>query len=89
MSEGVAYEDDSTDDSGELDAELWNQVKDGVEALFGGDVDITVYEYSDHLDVRVLPNGGVADIEAKHGVTLVPYTACRLTIRKDESSTHG
>jgi menaquinone-dependent protoporphyrinogen IX oxidase len=84
LTNGVATQDDSTDERGALDAELWSEVRDDVEALFGGDVDITVYEYADHLDVRVLPNGAVKEIEAKHDVKLVPYTACKLTIRKDD-----
>ena len=68
----------------QVTSELWNEVRDDVEAIFGAGVDFTVYEYDDHLDVRVMPNGALADVEEAHDVRLVPYTACRLTIRKDQ-----
>jgi hypothetical protein len=68
--------------NGELASGLWKMIKDDVEALFGPDVDFTVYEYADHLDVPAMPNEAVADVEETHDVQLVPYTACRMTVRK-------
>ena len=74
--------------SPETDAELsdlWPQIKADVTDTFGDDVDVTVTEYDDHLDVRIMPNGAVEEIEAEHeGLTVVPYNACQMTIRTDD-----
>jgi hypothetical protein len=69
----------------DLDAPaLWTEIQDEVTAVFGDDVELTVTEYDDHLDVRVMPNGAVSEIEAEHdGITIVPYKACQMTIRTD------
>jgi hypothetical protein len=65
--------------------ELWPQIEADVTDTFGEDVDVTVTEYDDHLDVRIMPNGAVEEIEAEHeGLTVVPYNACQMTIRTDD-----
>ena len=86
MSQGVDDAESSGVERGDeqIASELWNEVRSDVEALFGSGVEFTVYEYDDHLDVRVMPNGAVTDVEEAHDVRLVPYNACRLTIRKDQ-----
>lgn len=61
---------------------LWENVREDVEELFGDNVDITIEDYGNHLDVRVIPNGEVSEIASKHDVEIVPYNACRMTIRK-------
>lgn len=65
--------------------ELWTEIQDDVTDAFGSDVEVTVKEYEDHLDVRIMPNGAVSALEAEHeDLTIVPYNACQMTIRKDE-----
>jgi hypothetical protein len=56
-----------------------------VTAAFGHDIDLTVTEYDDHLDVGVMPNGALSGIEIEHDeLTVVPYTAYQMTIRTDD-----
>jgi hypothetical protein len=65
-------------------SDLWPAIEADVTDTFGDDVDVTVTEYDDHLDVRIMPNGAVEEIEAEHeGLTVVPYNACQMTIRTD------
>jgi hypothetical protein len=70
----------------DLDAgDLWTKIQEDVTAVFGDDVELTVTEYDDHLDLRVMPNGAVSEIEAEHdSITIVPYNACQMTIRTDD-----
>lgn len=64
--------------------ELWDEIEADVVEAFGEDAEISVYPASDHLDVRVLPRSVEADIEARHdGVEVVPYTAFRMTVRRE------
>lgn len=64
--------------------ELWTKIQDDVTEVFGDDADVTVTEYENHLDVRVMPNRAVSQLEAEHeDLTIVPYNACQMTIRKD------
>ena len=73
----------SETDSGLLD--LWPAIEEDVTSRFGEDVEVTVTEYDDHLDVRIMPNGAVEEIEAEHeDLTVVPYNACQMTIRTEE-----
>jgi hypothetical protein len=66
-------------------SDLWPAIEADVTDTFGDDVDVTVTEYDDHLDVRIMPNGAVEEIEAEHeGLTVVPYNACQMTIRTDD-----
>jgi hypothetical protein len=69
-----------------LDAsDLWTEIQEDVTAVFGDDVELTVTEYEDHLDLRLMPNGAVSEIEAEHdSITIVPYNACQMTIRTDD-----
>jgi hypothetical protein len=56
-----------------------------VTAAFGHDVDLTVTEYDDHLEVGVMPNGAISGIETGHDeLTVVPFTACQMPIRTDD-----
>ena len=65
--------------------DLWTEVQPDVESLFGDDVNVTVREYDDYVDVRVLPNGAVEKLEDEHDdLRVVPYNACQMTIRKEE-----
>ena len=65
--------------------DLWPAIEEDVTSRFGEDVEVTVTEYDDHLDVRIMPNGAVEEIEAEHdGLTVVPYNACQMTIRTEE-----
>ena len=65
--------------------DLWTEVQTDVESLFGDDVNVTVREYDDYVDVRVLPNGAVEKLEDEHDdLRVVPYNACQMTIRKEE-----
>jgi len=74
-------------DKGEESSELWNEICEEVKALFGEDVDVTVKDYSNHIDVRIVPNDAVAELEAEHeDLTVVPYNACQMTIRKDDGA---
>ena len=74
--------------SSETDAglyDLWPAIEEDVTSRFGEDVEVTVTEYDDHLDVRIMPNGAVEEIEAEHdGLKVVPYNACQMTIRTEE-----
>jgi hypothetical protein len=66
-------------------SDLWPAIEEDVTSTFGEDVDVTVTEYDDHLDVRIMPNGAVEEIEAEHeDLTVVPYNACQMTIRTDD-----
>ena len=77
-------------DEDEESSELWNEVGKDVKALFGEDVDVTVKDYSNHIDVRIVPNGAVAELEDEHEeLTVVPYNACQLTIRKESNGVDG
>ena len=72
------------DDDEEQSSELWEEIGDDVTAMFGDDVDVTVKDYSNHIDVRIVPNGAVDELEAEHDdLNIVPYNACQMTIRKD------
>ena len=74
------------DDEEQL-SELWEEIGDDVTAMFGDDVDVTVKDYSDYIDVRIVPNGAVDELEAEHeNLTVVPYNACQMTIRKDDAA---
>ena len=65
--------------------DLWPAIEEDVTSRFGEDVEVTVTEYDDHLDVRIMPNGAVEEIEAEHeDLTVVPYNACQMTIRTEE-----
>jgi hypothetical protein len=71
----------------EQSSELWEEIGDDVTAMFGDDVDVTVKDYSNHIDVRIVPNGAVDELEAEHeDLTVVPYNACQMTIRKDDTA---
>ena len=73
----------SETDAGMLD--LWPAIEEDVTSRFGEDVEVTVTEYDDHLDVRIMPNGAVEAIEAEHeDLTVVPYNACQMTIRTED-----
>jgi citrate lyase gamma subunit len=64
---------------------LWSEIESDVQALFGDDIDVTVREYDEYVDVRILPNGAVDALEAQHEeLTIVPYNACQMTIRKQQ-----
>jgi hypothetical protein len=81
----TASDTEDTDADEEHSSALWEDVSDDVEALFGDDVDITVKDYDNHLDVRIVPNGAVEKLEAEHeNLTVVPYNACQMTIRKEK-----
>ena len=74
-----------TNDGDSDAATLWNEIESDVEALFGDDVDVTVREYDEYVDVRILPNGAVDALQAQHEeLTIVPYNACQMTIRKEQ-----
>ena len=74
-------------DEDEESSELWNEIGEDVKTLFGEDVDVTVNDYSNHIDVRIVPNDAVAELEAEHeDLTVVPYNACQMTIRKDDEA---
>ena len=52
------------------------------------DVDVTVKDYTDYIDVQIVPNGAVDELEAGHDdLNVVPYNACQMTIRKAECET--
>jgi len=73
-------EDDDLEANG-----VWAEIEEEVTAAFGDDVDVTVTEYDDHLDVRLMPNGALSEIEAEHdSLRIVPYNACQMTIRTDD-----
>ena len=73
----TASDTEDTDADEEHSSALWEDVSD--------DVDITVKDYDNHLDVRIVPNGAVEKLEAEHeNLTVVPYNACQMTIRKEK-----
>jgi hypothetical protein len=52
-------------------------VRTDVKSLFGDDVDITVREYGNYVDARILPNGAVEKLEDEHDdLGVFPYNAC-------------
>jgi len=77
--------DTNEGDDEEQSSKLWEEIGDDVTAMFGDDVDVIVKEYSNHINVRIVPNGAVAELEAKHeDLTVVPYNACQMTIRRED-----
>lgn len=74
-----------TQDTPHEPTDLWTDIEDDVRSLFGEDVEVTVREYSDHLDVRIMPDDAVASLEAEHdGLNCVPYNAFQMTVRPEE-----
>jgi hypothetical protein len=65
------------------ESELPSIIREELAAQFGENADITVYDVGDHLDIRVLPNDVKDDLESEHDLTVVPYNALRLTVRRD------
>jgi hypothetical protein len=81
----MATNESDAGDDGEGSSELWNEIGEDIKALFGDDIDVTVKEYSNHIEIRIVPNGAVAELEAEHDdLTVVPYNACKMTIRKED-----
>jgi hypothetical protein len=75
------------DGNEEQSSELWEEIGDDIMAMFGDNVGVTVKEYSNHIDVRIVPNGAVDEPEAEHeDLTVFPYNACQMTIRKDDTA---
>jgi len=75
---------DAADETGPS-SQLWSEIEDEVIEVFGDQVDVTVKEFENHLDVRIMPNGAVDELEAEHeDLTIVPYNACQMAIRKDD-----
>jgi hypothetical protein len=83
--ESIMTASDTEDTDEEHSSALWEDISDDVKALFGDNVDISVKDYDNHLDVRIVPNGAVEELKAEHeDLTVVPYNACHLTIRKEK-----
>jgi len=59
-------ESQDTDGGQQVSSALWEAISEDVEALFGDDVAVTMKEYESHLNVRIVPNGAVEELEAKH-----------------------
>ena len=76
-------ESQDTNGGQQVSSALWEVISEDIEALFADDVAVTVTEHDSHLDVRDVPNGAVEEQETKHeDLTVVPYNACQMTIRK-------
>lgn len=60
-----------------------NELGDDIRDVLGADADITFRDYSDHIDVRILPNDVKRVLEEKYdGVTVTPYNGFRMTLQK-------
>lgn len=79
----VSDGDPSNDDP--ATAALWTQVKDDICSEFGDDAAIRVRQYSNHIEVSIIPERIKSQLERKHqDITVVPYHALQMTIRKDD-----
>lgn len=77
------------DEQEELDEPVsWDLVKADIESLVGPDADIKIYQGSNHIDVRVIPQNIKHELEAKYEeLNVVPYRGFKMTISRDEAET--
>ena len=81
-SKGVSSSGNDDDEISAM-SQLWDEIEADVREAFGEDAEMTAYEASNHLDIRILPQSVKTDLEAKHeDLEVVPYTAFRMTVRR-------
>lgn len=65
-----------------------NDLGDDIRALMGGDAEITIREYSDHVDIRVLPTDIKRVLEEKYDdVAVTPYKGFGITLQQQSQTT--
>lgn len=75
---------DSDGEAGTESTELWKEIEADVRETFGEDANVTIYDATDHLDVRILPASIKNAIESNDDdLEVVPYNAFRMTVRRD------
>lgn len=58
------------------------ELGDDIRDIVGADADITIREYADHIDIRVLPTDVKQVLEAKYNdVTVTPYRGFGMTLQ--------